>query len=323
MADLERNVPLSPASVFDIGSMGKQFTAMLIAILARQGRLSLDDSVRKHIPELPEFAQAVTLRHLIHHTSGLREYLVLAYLSGMRLENYYDEDEFLDLFCRQKGSNFTPGEEHQYTNTNYFLLGVIAKRVTGASLPALLQEHILNPLDMRSTSFNDDPGRVIQNRAIAYSPIEGGFRTDMSFNGGFGDGILLTTVEDLFRWDQNFYHNRLGGGGDGLIQEVLTPGVLNSGENLKYAFGLWVYLHKGLRVVQHAGGWAGYRSNMDRFPDQKFSVICLSNLSSLEPWNLTVQVADIYLADFIKEIRNQPGKHPAGRLTCLKHCSKA
>jgi CubicO group peptidase (beta-lactamase class C family) len=308
MADLERSTPLSPESVFDIGSMGKQFTAMLIALLAKQNVLTLDDCIRKHIPEMPEYAQAVTIRHLIHHISGLRDYTALMYFSGMPLENFYYEEELLELICRQREPNFKPGDEIQYNNTNYFLLGVIAKRVTGKSLPALFQEYLLDPLEMKSTSFNEDAGRIIKKRAIGYSPQENGFRNDMSFNGGFGDGMILTSVEDLFLWDQNFYHNKLGNAGNELIQEILTPGVLNTGEKLKYAFGLWVYEYKGLRLVGHAGGWAGYRSDCIRFPDQKFSVICLANLSSIEPWNLTDQIANLYLADFFKE-----GEQPAAQ----------
>jgi len=301
MADLERNIPLSPTSIFDIGSMGKQFTAMLIAILGRQGALTLDDSILKHIPEMPPYAQPITIRHLIHHTSGIRDYTTLMYLSGLRFENFYYEEEILDLICRQKSLDFTPGDEMLYSNTNYFLLGVIAKRVGRKSLPTLLQEHILDPLGMKATSFNDDTGRLIKNRAIGYSLRGDGYCNDMSFNGGFGDGVILTTVEDLFLWDQNFYQNRLGGGGNDLIQEILTPGALNNGERLNYAFGLWVDAHKGLHTIQHAGGWAGYRSDYIQFPEQKLSVICLANLSSITPWNLTVQVADIYLADWFKQ----------------------
>jgi CubicO group peptidase (beta-lactamase class C family) len=312
MADLERNVPLSPASVFDIGSMGKQFTAMLIAILARQGALALDDSLLKYFPEMPAYVQPVTLRHLIHHTSGIRDYTTLMYFSGMRFENFYYEEEFLDLIFRQKELNYPPGDEFLYSNTNYLLLGVIAKRITGKSLPALLQAHILDPLGMRATSFNDDAGRIIPNRAIGYSPRESGYCNDMSFNGGFGDGVILSSVEDLFLWDQNFYHNILGGGGDELIQEILTPGVLNNGEQLGYAFGLGVGKYKGLTRIGHAGGWAGYRSDLIRFPEQRFSVICLANLGSIAPWFLTEKVADIYLADSYAKEEQPAAQKTAG-----------
>ncbi len=302
MADLERNIPLKPDSVFDIGSVGKQFTAMLIAILARQGALRLEDSVINHIPELPEYAQQVTIRHLIHHISGLRDYTALLYFSGRHIDNFYYEEELLDLICRQKGLNFTPGDKFEYSNTNYLLLGVIARQVTGKSLPVLFQEYILDPLGMRSTSFNDNAGRIIKNRAIGYSTQGDGYRNDMSFNGGFGDGMILTTVEDLFLWDQNFYHNKLGNGGNELIREVLTQGVFNSGERLSYAFGLWVDTYRGLRRIGHPGEWAGYRSDYLQFPDQNFSVICLANLSIIEPRNLTEKVASLYLEDLFTEV---------------------
>lgn len=309
MADLERSVPISPASAFDIGSTGKQFTAMLIAILARQGMLSLDDSLHKYIPEMPIYAQLVTIRHLMQHTSGLRDYTTLMHLSDMHFENFYYEDELLDLICRQKEPNFKPGEEFLYSNTGYFLLGVIAQRITGKPFPQLLREQILEPLGMQATDFNDDAKRIVKNRAIGYSPKEGGgFCTEMSFCGGYGDGAIITTVEDLFLWDQNFYHNKLGDGGQELIQEMLTTGELNSGERLDYAFGLFLRDYRGLRMVSHGGGWAGYRSEFLRFPDQKLSVVCLSNLTSANPSRLAEQVADLYLADRLAEEEKCSGK---------------
>jgi CubicO group peptidase (beta-lactamase class C family) len=315
MADLERNVPLNPASVFDIGSMGKQFTAMLIALLARQGAFSLDESIRIYVPEMPAYAQTITIRHLIHHTSGLRDYTTLMYMAGLRMENYYYEEELLELVCRQAGLNFMPGDEYLYSNTNYFLLGVIAKRAARESLPDLFQEHILDPLGMKATSFNDDAGRIVKHRACGYSPAEHGYRNDMSFNGGFGDGMLLSSVEDLFLWDQNFYHNRLGDGGSDLIREILTPGTLNNGKELDYAFGLSVGEYKGLSRIGHGGGWAGYRSDAIRFPDQQFSTICLANLSSIEPWGLNDRVGDIYLADYFTEGAQRASQGESGEIT--------
>ena len=270
MADLERNVPISTVSVFDIGSTGKQFTAMLIAILAKQGALSLDDSINKYIPEMPTYEQPVTIRHLIHHTSGIRDYTILMYLSGMRLENFYSEDEILDLICRQQELNFKPGDEFLYSNSGYLLLGVIAKRVTGKSFTALIKESILEPLGMQATDFNDDAKRIVKHRAVGYSLKDGdGYCTEMFFCGGYGDGAILSTVEDLFLWDQNFYDNKLGGGGDELIQEVLAPGYLNNGERLDYAFGLRINDYRGLRNIGHSGRSAGYRAELIRFPDQK------------------------------------------------------
>jgi CubicO group peptidase (beta-lactamase class C family) len=312
MADLERNVPLSPASVFDIGSTGKQFTAMIIAILANQGALQLDGQVHQYIPEMPSYGRPITIRHLLHHTSGLRDYTALMDLAGMPSENFYHEDELLDLILRQKGLNFNPGEEYLYSNSGYFLLGVIAKRVTGQSLLDLIQAYILQPLGMQATSFNDHAKRIVKNRALGYSSqAGGGYCTDISFCGGYGDGPLISTVEDLFLWDRNFYENKLGGGGQALIQQLLSPGpgALSSGETLDYAFGLMISPYKGLRMVSHGGSWAGYRAELIRFPDRNFSVICLANLGSIAPWTLARQVADLYLADEFPEqaAPSQPG----------------
>jgi hypothetical protein len=259
--------------------------------------LSLNDPVRKHVPELPDYAQPITIRHLIHHTSGLRDYCTLMELANKPTENAYFEDELFDLIVRQQALNFPPGEEYLYSNSGYLLLGVIASRVMGKSYPDLISEYILQPLGMNATGFNDTFKRIVPNRALAYSPNQaGGFDTDISFCGGYGDGAILSTVGDLFKWDQNFYDNKLGGG-QALIEQVETPAALNSGEMGDYAFGLRVSEYKGLRLVSHGGAWAGYRSEMMRFPDQQLTVICLANLSDLQPGAMAHRVADLFLAD--------------------------
>ena len=297
MADLERDVPLTPASVFDIGSTGKQFTAMLIAILARRGALALDDIVQTHVPELPVYAEPITIRHLLHHTSGLRDYTALMALAGWHLDNFYPEEELLRLICRQKGLNFRPGEAFLYSNTGYLLLGVIAQRVTGKSLRTLLLEEIFEPLGMAATDTNDDVGRIVKGRALSYSPgEEGGYRFEISPSTGFGDGAILTTVGDLGRWDANFYNNRLDGGPE-LIGQLLTPGRFGDGEPLDYGHGLFLHSYRGLRVVSHGGGWAGYRAELMRFPEQRTSVIVLANLGSIQASRLAKRIADVCLAD--------------------------
>jgi CubicO group peptidase (beta-lactamase class C family) len=301
MADLERGVPLSAESVLDLGSVGKQFTAVLMALLERQGVLSLDDTLAKHVPELPAYSRSITIRHLIHHTSGLRDYATLMHLANKPFENFYFEGELFNLIERQQALNFEPGEEYLYSNSGYLLLGVIAARVTGKPYPDLVREYILQPLGMNVTTFNDTFKRIVPNRALAYSPGEaGGYETDISFCGGYADGAILSSVGDLFLWDQNFYDNKLGGGQD-FIQQIVTPALLNNGEAIGYAFGLMVGDYKGLRTVRHGGAWAGYRAELLRFPDQRFSVICLANLGTFQPWSLAQQVADIYLADQFTE----------------------
>ena len=167
MADLERGLAISTESIFDIGSTGKQFTATVIAILANRGSLSLDDSIRKFIPEMPVYADSILIRHLLHHTSGLRDYLTLLDLRGLPMENIYAEDFLLDLIVRQKGLNFKPGSEYLYSNSGYFLLGTIAQRVTGKHITALIKEHILDPLGMKHTTFNKDFRPIVRNRAMS------------------------------------------------------------------------------------------------------------------------------------------------------------
>jgi len=298
MADLEHAIQISKNSVFDVGSISKQFVAMSVALLARQGKLSLDDNIQKYIPEIQDYGHPIIIRHLIHHTSGLRDYLTLMELAGLRLENKYSDKEILGLIARQKELNFQPGEEFLYCNSGYLLLAEIVKRSSGQSLREFADENIFMPLGMKNTFFHDDFSEIVTNRAVGYSPKEsGGFRIDMSLLDAVGDGGVHTTIEDLCLWDANFYHNIVGGYGQKLIEEMINPGTLNSGEVLKYAFGLGIATYRGLRVIGHGGAWMGYRAEMIRFPEQEFSVICLFNLGSVNPTKLAKQIADIYLTE--------------------------
>ncbi len=238
MANLDHSIPLSPTSVFYIASTSKQFAAASVALLARQGKISLDDDIRKYLPEMPRYQRPVTIRQLVHHTSGIRDYLTLMSLAGMRYEDIYSEEEMVALPARQKELNFTPGDEHLYSNSGYFLLSVIVKRASGKSLRQFADEQIFKPLGMSHTHFHDDRAMVVKNRVTSYFPQkEGGFGVHVNNNfDKVGDGGLLTTIEDLARWDRNFYDYRVGG--KELVDQLLTPGELNNGEKLQYAFGL-------------------------------------------------------------------------------------
>jgi CubicO group peptidase (beta-lactamase class C family) len=309
MADLERNVPLTPASVLDIASNTKQFTAFAVALLAEEGKLSLDDDIHKYFPQFPDYGHTITIRHLLHHTSGIREYAMLLLLAGKRWINHYPLEDIMDLITRQKKLNNKPGDEHIYSNSGYFLLGLLVQRVSGKSLGDFFRQNIFKPLGMKHTFFYDDISRIIKNRAIGYSPgRDGGYALEISLMTGVGGGGILSNLEDLFRWDQNFYHNKLGKGSREIIKTMLTPGVLNNGKKFDYALGLVVKKYKGLTMVRHGGGWNGFRSEIIRFPGQKFSVICLVNLVTIDPYHLAVRVADIYLADQFKEKPQVPQK---------------
>ena len=316
MADLERGMPITSDSIFDIGSTGKQFTATVIAILASQGWLSLDDPIRKHIPEMPTSADQITIRHLIHHTSGLRDYVTLLDLRGLSMENIYAEDFLLDLIVRQKGLNFKPGSEYLYSNSGYFLLGTIAQRVTGKHITELIKEHILDPLGMKNTTFNKDFRPIVKNRAMSYDPgeEEGTFINALALSGGFGDGAILTNIKDLLLWDRNFFDNNLNQAQPDLIEQLHHTGRLNNGKSITYAFGLFVDNYNGQKVVRHAGGWAGYRTELMRFPDQNFSVICISNLGNVDPTILCQQIADIYLSDVFKKRAAKPRELPLSNM---------
>ena len=298
MAKIEDGLAMTPTKIFDIGSTSKQFTAASIALLIRDGKVALDDDVRKYIPELPRYERTITIAHLLHHTSGLRDYNALLELSGFRSESDCPTvPEALEAISRQKRLNYLPGEEYSYTNTGFFLLGQIVERVSGKSLNAFAQERIFGPLGMKHTIFQDDHTQIVRDRASGYDKTENGFKLDMSNWDEVGDGNVYTSVEDLYLWDQAFYTNALG---KDLMDMLQTVGVLNNGKKLDYAFGLVVTEYKGLKVVEHGGAWAGFRAGFARFPEQRFSVICLANLSSINPSGLCFKVADIYLADLLK-----------------------
>jgi len=313
MANLEHHIPIGPQSIFRIGSTSKQFTAMCIALLEEQGKVSVDDSIRKYLSEMKNYANDIKIRHLIHHTSGIRDYLTLWSIAGARDDDFFIDPEVVDLLARQKELNFKPGDEFLYSNSGYFLLSQIVKRVTGKSMRVFAEENIFKPLGMKNTHFHDDHTMIVKNRAAGYSPLKGGrFMISMTTLDMIGDGGIFTCVDDLLMWDRNFYENKLGKGRPGLIARILTPGTLNNGEKLDYAFGLGVSDYKGLKMISHGGAFVGFRADMIRFPEQRLTVICLANLSRINPSQLARKVADIYLAEQLKKdvAQQEPSRKP-------------
>jgi len=298
IANLEYNIPIIPQSVFRVGSVSKQFTAMCIAILAEKGKISLDDDIRKYLPEMPEFDPPVTIRHMVHHTSGIRGYLILQGLAGRSGGYFYTSQDIIDLLSRQRELNFRPGDEYSYSNSGYFLLAVIVGRASGMETSEFAKKYIFEPLGMNSTHFHDDPKMIVKNRASGYLlKMDGGFKIHMTELDMIGDGGIFTTIEDFFKWDQNFCDNKLGNGTQDLIDLVLTPGKLNDGREIDYAFGLVIDKYKGLRTISHGGSFVGFRSYYMQFPDQKFSVVIHANLGSFNPGRIARSIADLYLAD--------------------------
>lgn len=310
MADLERRAAISPSSVFYIASVSKQFTAMSISLLAKKGKLSLDDDIRKHLPRFPHYQSPVTIRHLLYQTGGVRDYSHLMSAAGIKFQDAADEDVFR-ILTRQKELNFRPGDEYLYSNSNYFLLAQIVRAASGKPLREFAAENIFKPLGMARTAFQNDNAPAtavtagIKDRATGYaSRSDGGFVVEAPGSYHIGDGGLFTTVEDLALWDRNFYDNKLGGGPP-LIERFQTPGRLNNGNKTGYAFGLEVETYKGLKMFGHDGAYYGYSAAMIRFPEQKFSVVCLCNQSGIGSATLARQVADIYLANEFRQTGNK------------------
>jgi CubicO group peptidase (beta-lactamase class C family) len=300
LANIEEDVPIVPQSVFDIGSTSKQFTAASILLLEKQGKLSVNDDVRKYIPELPDYGPKITILHLLNHTSGLRDYLTLMELAGINIDSVTTDEDALQIITRQKALNFAPGSDWLYSNTGFFLLSIIVKRASGETLREFAAANIFNPLGMTHTQFRDDHTALIANRAMAYDPKErkDGYALNVSYFEQTGDGAVHTSVEDLLKWDENFYSGQVGG--KEFLTEIQEQGKLNNGKVLDYAKGLFITDYRGLHTVSHGGSWGGYRAELLRFPEQHFSVACLCNRGDANPTRRAHQVADIYLGSMMK-----------------------
>jgi len=315
LANIEQDVPILSQSVFDIGSTSKQFTAASILLLEKQGKLSIDDNIRKYIPELPDYGQKITILHMLNHTSGLRDYLTLMDLAGIPTDSVTTDEDALEIVARQKALNFAPGSDWLYSNTGFFLLSIVVKRVSGKTLREFATENIFAPLGMTHTQFRDDHTLLIPNRALAYDPKEKGtgFTLDVSYFEQTGDGAVHTSVEDLQKWDENFYSAQIGG--KEFVAELQKPGNLNNGKVLDYAKGLFHQDYRGLPTIRHGGAWGGYRAELLRFPGQHFSVACLCNVENASPEERAERVADIYLGALMKprEEKKEEGQKAAAR----------
>jgi CubicO group peptidase (beta-lactamase class C family) len=295
MADLDHDVKISPTTVFHVASMSKQFTAAAILMLAHDGKISLDDPVRKYVPELPDLGGPITLRQLLHHTSGLRDQWELLTLAGWRYSlDLITDADILALLARQKALNFAPGSKHLYSNSGYTLLAQVVKRVSGQSFRSYTSTRLFAPLGMSQSHFRDDHAEIVKQAAYGYTPSIDGLKLSITNFDTVGATSLLTTVRDLALWDENFYTGRVGG--QALIDQLQERGSLNDGTRLSYAAGLEIGKYRGLNIVSHAGSDAGYRANLIRFPDQHFSAAVLCNLASMNPTALARKIADIYLA---------------------------
>jgi CubicO group peptidase (beta-lactamase class C family) len=305
MANLEYDIPVTPATVFHIASVSKQFTAFAILLLEKDGLLSLDDDVRMYIPEVPDFGKTITLRHLAHHTSGLRDQWNLLALAGWRLDDVITREQILKLVSKQRELNFDPGEEMLYCNTGYTLLAEVVARVSGQSFPEFTEERIFRPLHMDHTLFYDDHELIVKNRAYSYSREREAYKKSVLSYANVGATSLFTTVEDLSLWALNF-EDPVVGDAD-LILKLRTKGVLNNGDTLSYALGQSLFQYRGLDVIGHGGADAGYRTNITRVPEYRFAVMVFSNNGAFNPAGIANRVMNLYLADAIESKKVETG----------------
>ena len=299
LADLEHDVANTPETIFEAGSVSKQFTAHAVLLLARDGKLSLDDPVRKYIPELPDYGHPLTIRHMLTHTSGLRDWGSLAGIGGWpRTSRVYTHAHVLEIVSRQRALNFTPGDHYSYSNTGYNLSAIIVARVSGMSFAEFSRQRVFEPAGMSHTSWRDDYGRIVKGRAQSYVANGNGFRTVMPFENVHGNGGLLTTVGDLLKWNERLSNPPAADAA--MIAEQQKPGRFNDGRAQAYALGLMVGAREGVRAVTHSGSTAGYQANLARYPDARVSVAVLCNASSALAVDYSDDVANLYLAKWLK-----------------------
>jgi CubicO group peptidase (beta-lactamase class C family) len=294
MADLEHDVPIAVDTIFEVGSVSKQFTAAAVLLLARDGKLSLDDTVRKYIPEMPDVAADVTIRQMLNHTAGLRDWGGLAAIEGWpRTSRVHTHAHVLDFVSRQRMLNFEPGTRWSYSNTGYNLAAILVGRVSGMSFADFTKARIFQPLGMNDTSWRDDHTRIVKRRAIAYSEQKAVFSTLMPFENVHGNGGLLTTVGDLMTWNANFVNPVVGDAR--FVADMERRATFNDGREHEYALGLYVDTYRGRREVDHSGGTAGYVAHLSRYPESGVSIAVMCNVTSGNATNNAKAIADLLL----------------------------
>jgi CubicO group peptidase (beta-lactamase class C family) len=291
LANLEHRVPITPQTPFITGSVSKQFTAAAIALLAQDGVIGLDDDVRRWVPELPGYGAPITVRQLVHHTSGLRDFWALVGLAGLRYDDTYTMADMLAIAARQRELNFAPGTQHLYSNTGYIVMATIVERASGMPLRVFAEQRIFAPLGMRESRFHDDHTRLVPGRAAAYSPAAGGYAINIWNNDLVGQGGVITTVLDLAHWHGNFSSGAVGGAP--FLARQLERGRLADGTALSYAFGVQHGQYRGVPVIEHTGSTGGYRSVFLRFPSADRAVAVLCNVSNADPATLARRVAEV------------------------------
>lgn len=296
MANLEYDIPITPATIFHMASISKQFTAFSIVLLARQGRLHLDDDIHQYLPWFPDLKEKITIRHLLNHTSGIRDQWQLLAIAGTTLSDVITQDQIIKLLSRQQALNFKPGEEYSYSNSGYTMLAEIVRSVTGQTLRQFTDSAIFKPLGMKDTHFHDDCTEIVKGRSYSYDKIDNTHFTNsiLSYSNA-GATSLFTNINDLSKWIMNFYDHKVGDQQD--IDQLTQPGRLNNGKILDYALGIGLIDQKGWKGFAHSGADAGYRTILAVFPEKELGFLVFSNLGDFNPAGKAMAMADLFLTD--------------------------
>ena len=311
-ANLEYDLPVTPKTVFHVASVSKQFTAFSIYLLEKQGKISLEDDIRKYVSDVPDFGKTIRIKHLLSHTSGLRDQWALLTLAGWRMDDVITTEHILKIISRQKELNFEPGSQFSYSNSGYSLLAEVVKRVSGKTFAEYTKENIFAPLGMNDTQFYDDFGKVVKNRAYSYEKENGTYKKKNLNYSNVGATSLFTTVEDLSKWALNFEKPVVGDAE--LIRRFNEPSLLNngqpvlyaviSGENSYHAKGQFTRNYRGVDLLNHGGHDAGFRTFLVRFPEKRLSISILSNDEHINVFQTSFTIAGFYLKNDLKEMPN-------------------
>ena len=306
MANLDHGIAITPRTIFRIGSVSKQFTSTVVVLLAQEGAFSLDDEIRTFFPEIPEYDAPITVRHLLHHTSGIRDYLELMSMRGVGDEAAYSEEDVVKLLARQKALNFTPGSDYAYSNSGYLLLSRLVERATGRTLREEANRLLFGPLGMELTHFHDDHREIVPSRATGYdfSP-HGTFVISQTTLDIVGDGGVFTSIEEMARWMANFWTLEVGG--EVWLRTLEERGILSSGDTLDYALGLRHGVQRGLDYVGHGGSFVGYRAATLRYPEEETAVMVLCNYARTDPMDMALRVGAVLLEDRMEDPPEEVG----------------
>ena len=298
MADLEHNVINTTETIFEAGSVSKQFTAASVLLLIKEGKIGLKDDIHKYFPDFPDYGHSITIEHLLHHTSGLRDWGSVAAIGGWpRGTRKYTPAHVKEIIWRQRQLNFIPGSEYSYSNSNYNMLMFLVEKVSGQTFQQFTSEHIFIPIGMTHTRWRDNYNAVVPGRAIAYGKEVSGYEQNMPFENTFGHGALLTTVGDLEKWNRRWTNNTLGADINTMQR---TKTTLNNGATISYACGVVVDSLNGFESISHTGATAGYRALLAYYPQKQLSIVFLSNSANAEIGRINNTIGDIFLGKVLR-----------------------